>query len=371
MMGPGVAVALGVFPAIVPSTGMQWPDGREIIGVAAEDAEALAGLSGPEVLWIVDEASGYPQTLFDAIQGNRAADSPLLLISNPTKNAGEFYDAFHGKKALYLTFHISSEESPNITGLEPAVPGLASKQWIAEMEIDWQRGSRRWKIRVDGEFADGDAPGALWKRETINKHRVLEAPPLKRVLVAIDPAVTSDEETSNETGIVVVGLGHNLHGYVLNDASGIYTPEAWGAASLDLVVVHDADAIVGEVNNGGDLIESNIRASARRDKGDPRTEFERAVKREEIASTVKVINVRASRGKAIRAEPVATLDARGQIHHVGHFHTMEDQLCQWEPDSGEDSPDRLDARVWGFTELMLKGRSGGKASFGDGDYSTG
>jgi phage terminase large subunit-like protein len=369
MLQPGVAVAIGVFPAIVPSTGMQWPDGREIIGVAAEDAEALAGLSGPEVMWIVDEASGYPQSLFEAVHGNRAADSPMLLIGNPTKNAGEFYDAFHKNAGLYLTFHIRSDQTPNITGLEPAVPGLASKRWLSDMEIIWQRGSRRWRIRVEGEFGDGDAEGALWKRHMIR--HVDEVPPLKRVLIAIDPAVTSDEDSSNETGIIAVGLGHNLHGYVLDDASGIYTPEKWGEAALDLAIKVDADAIVGEVNQGGDLIESNIRAAGRHVKDDPRVEFERMVKREQLAQSVRVIQVRATRGKAIRAEPVATLYARGQVHHVGHFHALEDQLCTWEPISGEDSPDRLDADVWGLTELMLKGRSGGVTSFGDADFSGG
>lgn len=176
-----------------------------------------------------------------------------------------------------------------------------------------------------------DAPGALWKRTQIDQHRVKKAPELVKVVVAIDPSVSSTSEDA-ETGIVVAGLGDDGHGYVLADGSIPHpTPEQWGTSSVALYHVHHADRIVGEVNNGGDLVESNIRS---------------------IDRNVVFRQVRASRGKAVRAEPVASLAEQGRIHHCGNFGTLEDELCQWEPGAAK-SPNRLDAYVWAFTDLML------------------
>lgn len=175
-----------------------------------------------------------------------------------------------------------------------------------------------------------EAPGALWKREVmIEKLRRANAPPLKRVVVAIDPAVTATEDSS-ETGIVVAGLGEDDHGYVLADLSGRYSPGVWGAHAVGALRDHAADRIIGEVNNGGDLVEHVIRGI------DPKASYKA---------------VRASRGKYTRAEPVAALYEQGRVHHVGVFPELEDQLCGWVP--GDPSPDRLDGLVWAITELML------------------
>lgn len=181
-----------------------------------------------------------------------------------------------------------------------------------------------------------DIPGALWTRALIEANRVLpdQVPPyLVRVVVAIDPAVSAHDE-SDETGIGVVGLAENGHCYVFKDLTLRDTPLAWGNVAIAAYRTHLADRIVGEVNNGGDLVARNIQA---------------------IDASIPFRAVHASRGKAIRAEPVAALYEQGRVHHVigGELELLEDQMCGWVPGSGEKSPDRMDWLVWAITDLVL------------------
>lgn len=191
-------------------------------------------------------------------------------------------------------------------------------------------GTRRGDQELGGEYLD-DNEKALWNTEDFDQHRVREAPELKRVIVAIDPAVTANEN-SDETGIIIAGLGGDDHGYVMRDRSGVYTPGEWARIAVAEYYRHKADAIVAEVNNGGDMVADNIRG---------------------VDKHVNVISVRASRGKFTRAEPVAALCERGKYHHVGRLKLLEKQCCSWDP-TKRDSPDRLDAVVWAITELMLR-----------------
>jgi phage terminase large subunit-like protein len=179
------------------------------------------------------------------------------------------------------------------------------------------------------------AEGALWDRAWIDRSRISDYPGgLRRIIIAIDPAVTSNEQ-SDETGIVAVGLGDGEHVYVLEDWSGRYTPNGWAAAAISLYDKLNADLIVGEVNNGGDMVEYTLRT---------------------IDSAIPYKAVHASRGKQARAEPVAALYEQGKGHHVGTFGELEDQLCNWEPLSNDKSPDRMDALVWAVSELVQAGR---------------
>jgi phage terminase large subunit-like protein len=196
-------------------------------------------------------------------------------------------------------------------------------------------GTRLYRQEVLGEYLE-EAEGALWARDQIDRTRVVAAPELVRIVVAIDPAVTSDAE-SDETGIVAAGLGRDGHGYVLEDISGHFTPDAWAQRAVAALDRLQADRIIGEANNGGDLIEHTLRT---------------------VRANVPYRKVIASRGKAARAEPVAALYEQGRVHHVGGFAALEDQLCGWEPLSGDRSPDRLDALVWALSELMLEGGVG-------------
>lgn len=176
-----------------------------------------------------------------------------------------------------------------------------------------------------------DTPGALWTYDLLEANRVSEAVELSRVVVAIDPAVTSGEE-SDETGIVVAGVGTDGAAYVISDLSGRYSPDTWAIRAIGAFDKHSGDRIIAEVNNGGDLVERVVRT-----------------KRANIAYKA----VRASKGKQTRAEPVAALYEQGKVHHVGVFPDLEEQLTTWTPDAGK-SPDRLDALVWAITELMLE-----------------
>jgi len=193
-----------------------------------------------------------------------------------------------------------------------------------------------------------DMPGALWSRGLIEAARVIRVPPLARIVVAIDPAVSSGED-SDETGIVVAGKGAgqgpDAHAYVLADASGRYAPTEWAKAALVAYRTHNADRVVAEVNNGGDMVEATLRV---------------------IDPAVPFTAVRASRGKTARAEPVAALYEQGRVHHLGAFPLLEDQMCGFAPGAHGDfdrtaagySPDRVDALVWAVTELLLQSMPG-------------
>jgi phage terminase large subunit-like protein len=202
-------------------------------------------------------------------------------------------------------------------------------------------GTRLGRQELHAELLD-DAPGALWQREEmLDAHRVSDHPPLVRIVVAIDPSVSSEEDAA-DAGIMVGGLGANGHGYLLEDGTTHGSPHTWALAALTLFNKYRGDRIVGEVNNGGEMVELTIRTL--RDAND-----------KPIGRDVPYKALHASRGKQARAEPVSSLYEQGRIHHVGTFGELEDELCNWVPGSGQPSPNRLDANVWLFTELMLGG----------------
>jgi predicted phage terminase large subunit-like protein len=176
-------------------------------------------------------------------------------------------------------------------------------------------------------------PGALWNHGIIEAARVSAVPELVRIVVAIDPAVTSGDD-ADETGIVVVGKDKSEQGYVLADCSGQYAPIEWANVAINAYRTHGADRIVAEVNNGGEMVEGTIRMV------DPNVAF---------------TAVRASRGKVTRAEPVSALYEQGRVHHLGVFPALEDQMCAFTPDINRaaGSPDRVDALVWALAELMI------------------
>lgn len=197
-------------------------------------------------------------------------------------------------------------------------------------------GTRLGRQELEGEVLE-DIPGALWQRSTIDKNRRPEAPvDLQRIIVAIDPATSSDEG-SDETGIVCVGMardadGYN-RGYVLADRSLRGPPDEWAKAAVALYREFEADRIVAEKNQGGEMVEAVIRAADR---------------------NVPISLVHASRGKLIRAEPISALYEQNRVHHVGRFDELEDQMCIFSSDydRANGSPDRLDALVWGLSFLF-------------------
>ena len=188
-------------------------------------------------------------------------------------------------------------------------------------------GTRLGRQEIEGEILD-DNPGALWTRDLIESTRVKAAPPLIRIVIGVDPAVTNTEG-SDETGIVAAGLGANGHRYVLGDHSLKGSANEWAVETYKAYQLHKADRVIGEVNNGGDLVEVNLRT---------------------VAPHISYKDVHASRGKQIRAEPISALYEQAKVHHVGAFPFLEDQMCEWVP--GERSPDRMDALVWALTEFV-------------------
>lgn len=199
-------------------------------------------------------------------------------------------------------------------------------------------GTRLGRQELDAEIID-DAEGALWQRAMITYRRPTERMNLRtkelvwdlsRIVVAIDPAVTSGED-SDETGIVGAGIGADARGYILADASCRMPPADWARRAINLYRELRADRIVAEANNGGDLVSTVIHA---------------------VDPNVPVSLVHAARGKRTRAEPVSALYEQGRISHLEPFPELEDQMCSYTGAPGEESPDRMDALVWALTEVM-------------------
>ncbi len=186
---------------------------------------------------------------------------------------------------------------------------------------------------LDGEIIDERA-GALWRRDWIEAHRVAAAPELRRIVVAVDPPVTATA-TSDACGIIVAGLGTDGRAYILADRTiQGREPPIWARAAVAAYTEYMADRVVAETNQGGDLVEMILKQSA---------------------SNVPVRQVKATRGKWVRAEPVASLYAEGRVAHVGVFPQLEEQMCVFGADglARGKSPDRLDALVWALTDLMI------------------
>ena len=219
-------------------------------------------------------------------------------------------------------------------------------------------GTRLGRQEIEAEVLT-DVEGALWTIGTIDGLRVAEAPPLYRVVVGVDPNASSDE-AANSAGIVVAGrdgkTGLDRHGYVLADRTVVRaTPRAWATAAIDAYHEFEADRVIAEKNNGGEMVSEILRT---------------------IDPSVPVKLVWASRGKRTRAEPISTIyegseTMPGRIHHVGppaQYAELEEEMTTWTPES--ESPDRMDALVWAMTELMLGPTGTMKASVTKGRIPT-
>ena len=176
------------------------------------------------------------------------------------------------------------------------------------------------------------AVGAIWDRRTLHEGRIQEPPEMGRIVVAVDPAVGTDEN-SNEHGIVVVGIGEDGRGYVLADVTCRGGPQKWAERAIAALDTYEADAIVIEINPGGAMVRHTLKT---------------------VRPNLRIIEVRATRGKHVRAEPIAALYTMGKVSHVGSYPELEDQMCLMTVAGyeGEGSPDRLDALVWAMTNLF-------------------
>jgi predicted phage terminase large subunit-like protein len=302
---------------------LTWPNG--VMGIAYNGREPDQ-LRGPQhaTAW-VDELCKYryPQETWDNLMfGLRVGDDPRVAVTTTPK-------------PIELLKELRAAAT---TRIAPPASTMANAANLSKRTLqylfDRYGGTRVGMQELDGLLLEDD-PNALWRRaEMIVPYRMRETPAdLKRVVVAIDPAVTATQESA-ETAIIVAGsrrVGEREHYYVLDDLSGRMTPNDWAKAAITAYEQHKADRIVAEVNQGGDLVEQTLR------RVNPRIPY-RAVS--------------ATRGKRTRAEPISALYEQGLVHHIGEFGVLEGQMCTWVPgDENQASPDRMDALVWALTEL--------------------
>jgi hypothetical protein len=232
--------------------------------------------------------------------------------NDPQHAARMFKRHSNDPSGRWETFHFSSHDNPNL-----------SQEALVEITQDMTALSHRMEILA--EDID-EAPGALWTREIIEKNRVPDNQTydLDTIVVGVDPTGTSG---GDEAGIVAAGR-KGMDFYILEDRSKHGRPEQWASAAVSCFEEMNANAIVAEVNYGGEMVESTLR---------------------NVNALIPYKSVSASRGKAVRAEPIAALYEKGRVHHVGSFPKLEDEQCLWTP--GDKSPNRMDALVWALTEL--------------------
>jgi phage terminase large subunit-like protein len=289
-----------------------------MFGADSPDAGRGLNLSGG---WL-DELAMWPYPYETWTEGLapalRIGDRPRVVVTTtpkPIKLLRDWTSRTDG--SVHVTRGSTFDNSKNL-----------SLTALAELKARYE-GTRTGRQELYGELLDA-AEGALWNRNWIEDTRITidQLPPLYRIVVAIDPAVTSGED-SDETGIVTAGIANNGHFYVLADDTLRATPNEWGKAAIEAFRKWKADRIVAETNNGGDMVVMVL---------------------EQVDRNAPVTKVHATRGKRMRAEPISALYEQQRVHHVGAFPEMEDQMVLWTPESN-DSPDRLDALVWALTEL--------------------
>ncbi len=200
-------------PAERPDAGASWPDGRQIVGFTTDEPERMAGISGAALLFLVDEASGVPAAIFEAIEGNRAGGARLAMFSNPTRTSGVFYDAFHSLRHLWRCVRISSRDTPNVLAGEVLIPGLATAEWVQEKLEEWGEDSPVFQVRVEGNFPSQGSDtviGLGLVEDAVTRWRDLGADGVAelakqltdRLELGVDVARFGDDET-----VVVIGRG--------------------------------------------------------------------------------------------------------------------------------------------------------------------
>jgi phage terminase large subunit-like protein len=305
---------------------LTWSNGAIATTYSADEPERLRGPQH-DFAWCDELAAWrYPEAWDMLMFGLRLGDDPRAVVTT-TPRPTKLIRALIADPKVMMTRGATAENRAN---LAPA---------FLDQIVRRYEGTRLGRQELDAELLD-DMPGGLWQRGIIEATRTSTVPKFSRVVVAIDPAVSASEH-ADETGIIAAGRDANGHGYVLADASGRYAPAEWARVAIAAYGARQADRIVAEINNGGDMVEATLRMI------DPNVPFSA---------------VRAARGKVARAEPVAALYEQGRIHHIGTFAQLEDQMCSFTSDFDRTtagySPDRVDALVWAFTELLVEPRAG-------------
>jgi predicted phage terminase large subunit-like protein len=299
---------------------LTWPNGAMATTYSADEPERLRGPQHSGA-WCDELAAWrYPET-WDMLQfGLRLGSHPRTIVTTTPKPTRLIRDLLQ-RKDCHVTRGSTYDNRSNLA--KPFLDAIVKKY----------EGTRLGRQELYAEVL-ADVPGALWTQRGLDDYRVTKAPDLVRIVVGVDPAVTSGED-ANENGILVAGISGSSSAYVLEDWSQRATPDEWARKAVAAYRKHEADCIVAEANQGGEMVKQVIKSVA----------------------DVPVKLVRATRGKYVRAEPVSALYEQGRVHHVGVMTQLEEQMTSFTPERAADrsdgfSPDRVDALVWAITELF-------------------
>ncbi len=318
---------------------LTWRNGAVATTFSADEPERLRGPQH-DAAWCDEMAAWrYPEAWDMLMFGLRLGEDPRVMVTT-TPRPTRLLKSLVADPTVAISRGTTYQNRANLAGA------------FLQQIIKKYEGTRLGRQELNAELLD-DVPGALWSRALVEAARPpmgFVMPDLVRVVVAIDPAASSGED-ADETGIIVAGKDKDSRGYVLADLSGHHTPIEWARIAVAAYKSHGADRIVAEVNNGGEMVEATLRV---------------------VDDNVAYTAVHATRGKVVRAEPVAALYEQGRIRHIGAFTALEDQMCEFTPDLDRSkpkrdptdpssfkggvhaSPDRADALVWALTELLVE-----------------
>jgi len=344
---------------------LTWPNGTIAMTYSAEKPDMLRGPQHHKA-WADELAAWkYVDTWNQLQYGLRLGENPQSIVTT-TPRPTALVRSLAADPSTHVTRGSTYDNKANL-----------ARKFLQEIAKQFE-GTRMGRQELYGDLLT-DTPGALWTYANLDHYRVrpvliddptgyegkrltTQLPHLVRIVVAVDPNVAADtkefekqtragkgadgkERRGDECGIVVVGLGADGHAYVLQDSTTSAGPAEWAQIVVRLYDQYKANSIVAEANNGGDLIRTTIEAFCRdRKDRDGRRLMMPAIRL-----------VHASKGKRARAEPIATHYEAGRVHHVGTFAELEDEMCTWDATTAVKSPNRIDALVWGATELLEGG----------------
>jgi len=300
------------------------PGGGTVLfqGMADHTADSVKSLEGFDVAYVEEAQTLTARSLEFLRPTIRKPGSELWFSWNPRAASDPVDMLLRGPEPPPDAVVVRSSYQDN-----PFFPGVLKDERLYDKKTSPDRYGHIW----DGDY-EPSVVGAIWNRANLNEHRRDRAPVMGRIVVAVDPAVSS-EAGSNEHGIIVCAEGEDGRGYVIDDATTKGAPRQWADRAIAMFDKHDADAITIEINQGGDMVRHTL---------------------ESVRPGLPIVEVRATRGKHVRAEPISSLYSLGRISHVGAFPELEDSMCQMTAAGyeGQGSPDRVDALVWGMTELF-------------------